>query len=395
METAVLFLELGFVILGLAVLARLAGLVGFSPIPLYLLAGLAFGEGGLFPLVTAEGFIEIGAGIGVVLLLFMLGLEYTSDELVGTLRTGAPSGLLDLALNFGAGLALGLVFGLSPLAALFLGGIAYISSSGVAAKLIEDLGWVGNREIPSILSLLVLQDLAMAIYLPVIAVLARGQDALTAGLGVAAAVAAAVAILILALRYGATLSRLVFSRSDEAILLSIFGALLIVAGVTERLQISAAVGAFLVGIAVSGPAADRARVLLTPLRDLFGAVFFVFFGLQVDPSTIPPVAGPVLLLSAATLPTKLLTGWWAAGRDGVGVRGRLRAGGALVARGEFSIAIAALAVSTGVEARLGPIAAGYVLLMAVLGPVLARAADPLAGAIRGVRGRSADGSPPA
>ncbi|HEX2030238.1 MAG TPA: cation:proton antiporter, partial [Actinomycetota bacterium] len=278
MASSLVLIELGVVVVGLAVMARVASRLGFSPIPLYLLSGLAFGEGGLVPVVTAERFIATGAEIGVILLLLMLGLEYSAEELTGTLRGGAPAGLLDLALNFLPGLAMGLLLGWGAVPALLLGGVTYISSSGVAAKLLGDLGWVGNRETPSVLSILVIEDLVMAIYLPVMAVVLLEGPTLGGLVSVVAAVTAVAVILVFALRYGAAMSRLVFSGSDEALLLSILGAALLVAGIAEELQVSAAVGAFLVGIGLSGPAADRARSLLGPLRDLFGAVFFVFFG---------------------------------------------------------------------------------------------------------------------
>ncbi|HZJ51788.1 MAG TPA: cation:proton antiporter, partial [Actinomycetota bacterium] len=99
MHTASVLLELGGVIVGLAVLARLAGRLGIPTIPLYLTVGLAFGRGGILPLITTEDFVEIGAEIGLILLLFMLGLEYTARELLATLRLQAPTGVLDLALN--------------------------------------------------------------------------------------------------------------------------------------------------------------------------------------------------------------------------------------------------------------------------------------------------------
>ena len=130
--TAVL-LELGGVILGLGVLARLAGRLGLSAIPLYLLAGLAFGEGGLLPLVTASEFIEVGAEVGVILLLLLLGLEYSASELVGALRAAGPAGLADLALNFTPGLLAGLLLGWPALAAVVLGGVTYVTSSGIVA----------------------------------------------------------------------------------------------------------------------------------------------------------------------------------------------------------------------------------------------------------------------
>src|SRR5437763_6093811 len=105
------FLELGGVVLGLAVLARLASRAGVSAIPLYLLGGLAFGNGGLVPLRFSEEVVRVGAEIGVVLLLFMLGLEYTGEELRANLRAGLPAGLVDFLLNFPPGLAAGLALG--------------------------------------------------------------------------------------------------------------------------------------------------------------------------------------------------------------------------------------------------------------------------------------------
>jgi monovalent cation:H+ antiporter-2, CPA2 family len=388
MHTAALLLELGGVLLGLGISAQLARRLGLSPIPLYLLAGLAFGQGGLLPLVTTQDFIEIGAEIGVILLLLLLGLEYSAAELLASLRASAPAGLVDLALNFAPGLAAGLLLGWGPLAAIALGGVTYISSSGVIAKLLGDLGRLANRETPVVLSILVIEDLAMAAYLPVVTVLLAGGGLAGSLLPATLALAAVAAVLTAALRYGAALNRLVFSPSDEVLLLKILGITFLVAGVAHGLQVSAAVGAFLVGIALSGPAAAGARALLTPLRDLFAAVFFVFFGLQTDPRTIPPVALVAIGLSLVTALTKLATGWWAARRAGIATLGRFRAGAALVARGEFSIVIAGLAVTAGLDPALGPLAATYVLVLAALGPILARIVDSLVkGALRRRPGR--------
>jgi CPA2 family monovalent cation:H+ antiporter-2 len=374
---AAVLLELGGMILGLGILGRLAGRLGLSAIPLYLLAGLAFGQGGLLPLVTAREFIEVGAEVGVILLLLLLGLEYSASELLGGLRAAAPAGLVDLVLNFTPGVAAGLLLGWSALAAVVLGGVTYVTSSGIVAKVLGDLGRIGNRETPVVLSILVEEDLAMAAYLPLLTVLLVGQDLLAGILPVAVALGTVALVLVVAVRYGETLSRLVFSPSDEVLLLVILGLTLVVAGVAERLQVSAAVGAFLVGIALSGQAAEAAQSLLTPLRDLFAAVFFVFFGLQTDPRSIPPVALAAAALALVTAATKVGTGWWAARRIGVGPRGRWRAGTALIPRGEFSIVIAGLAVAAGREPTLGPLATAYVLILAVLGPGLARASEPL------------------
>ena len=177
-EIAVLFVELGLVIVALALLARLASRFGFSPVPLYLLGGLLIGSLNIVPMSQGtEQFIQAAAEIGVILLLFMIGLEYSGEELSIGLRTGLPSGLVDLALNFTPGVIFGLLLGWNWIEALLLGGIAYISSSGIIAKLLTDFNWLGNRETPAVLIILVMEDLAMALYLPIIVVLLLGGPA--------------------------------------------------------------------------------------------------------------------------------------------------------------------------------------------------------------------------
>ena len=161
-------------------------------------------------------------------------------------------------------------------------------------------------------------------------------------------------------------------------LLQVLGLTLLIAGLAQWLGASAAVGAFLVGLALSGRSADRARIVLRPLRDLFAAAFFLAFGLSTNTADILPALPAALALAAVTASTKVATGWYAASRDGVGPRGRLRAGTALVARGEFSVVVAELAVIAGL-ARIGPLVSAYVLVLAVVGPVLTRYADHLSG----------------
>ncbi|MFC4053715.1 cation:proton antiporter [Actinomadura syzygii] len=382
MESAVQLIELGAIILALGLLGAVSVRFSISPIPLYLIAGLAFGSGGILPLTTSEDFVSIGAEVGVILLLFTLGLEYTADELVGTLRTSAPVGLADLALNAAPGAIAALLLGWGPVAAVAMAGVTYVTSSGITAKVIGDLGWLGNRETPAVLSILVFEDLTMAAYLPILTALLAGAGLLGGAAALAIAAATITAILYVALRHGALVERFVASPSEEVLLLKVLGLTLLVAGIAQQLQVSAAVGAFLVGIALSGSLAHTAQKLLTPLRDLFAAVFFVFFGLHTDPGDLPPVLAVAALLAAAGILTKLATGWIAARRAGIAPTGRLRAGTALVPRGEFNIVIAGLAVSAGTNPRLGPLAAAYVLILAVAGPVLARGAEPLAARLR-------------
>ncbi len=370
-HAAVSFVELGCAVIGLALLARIANRWGFSAIPLYLLAGLAFGNGGLAPLNVSETFIHGGAEIGVLLLLFMLGLEYTGEQLKTSLRGGFAAGLLDFALNFPPGLVAGLLLGWKPLPAVLLGGVTYISSSGVIAKVLAELQRLNFPETSLVLSVLVIEDLAMAVYLPLVAVIIVGGGPTRLFLSVAIAVIAVGVVLFAAIRYGGAFSRFVANESDEVVLLTTLGTVLLVAGIAERLQVSAAIGAFLVGIAVSGHLAEQSHRLLAPLRDLFAAFFFFFFGLEIDPASLKSALALAIALGVVTAITKVLTGYWAGARAGLDRRERLRAGTALVARGEFSIVIAALGV--GLEPRLGPLSAAYVLFLAILGPICARA----------------------
>lgn len=376
-ETAVALIELGAVFFVLGVLGRLAARFSFSPIPLYLVGGLAFGTGGYVGLGEVSEFGHIAGEIGVILLLLLLGLEYTASDLVSGLRRSWPAGLIDIVLNATPGALVAVILGWGPIGALAMAGVTYISSSGIAAKLLTDLGRLGNRETPVVLSILVFEDLAMAAYLPIL-------TALLAGVGFWGGVKALVIALVvitfvlwIALRHGRFVSAIVHSEDREVFLLTLLGSALLVAGVAAALQVSAAVGAFMLGIAISGSTADNATKILEPLRDLFAAMFFVVFGLNTDPSAIPPVLGWAALLAVTTTATKIVTGWWAAHRGGIRSMGGARAGAALVARGEFSIVIAGLTItSLAAGSELAALATTYVLLMAIIGPLAARLVEP-------------------
>lgn len=378
-DTAISLIELGAVFFGLGILGRVAWKIGVSPIPLYLIGGLAFGTGGLVPLHGIEPFTHLASEIGVVLLLLLLGLEYSADELVTGLRRSWLAGVIDIVLNAVPGALVALLLGWGPLGALTMAGVTYISSSGIVAKVLGDLGRLGNRETPVILSILVFEDLAMAVYLPILTAVLAGVSFFGGLTAVGVSLVVITLVLVVALRFGKYVSALVDSADPEVFLLRLLGAALLVAGIASELQVSAAVGSFLLGIAISGSTAANATRMLEPLRDLFAALFFVVFGLNTDPRQIPPVLPVALLLAMATCATKVLTGWFAARMQGVGRMGRLRAGAALVARGEFSIVIAGLAVASGaVPGELAALATAYVLLMAILGPVAARVVEPVA-----------------
>lgn len=378
-HAATALVELGALFFGLGVLGRLATRIGVSPVPLYLLGGLAFGKGGLAPLDGIEPFTEIASEVGVILLLLLLGLEYTATDLVSGLRQSWLAGVIDMVLNAAPGAIAAFLLGWGPLGALAMAGVTWVSSSGIIAKVLGDLGRLGNRETPAVLSVLVMEDLAMALYLPITTAALAGVGFAAGARTVGIALALLAVVLVVALRYGRFVSLIVESPSSEVFLLRLLGVALLVAGLATQLQVSAGVGAFLLGIAISGETAENATRVLEPLRDLFAAVFFVVFGINTNPADIPAVLPVAIALAVVTTITKIATGWFAARGGGVSSVGRLRAGAALVARGEFSIVIAGLALtSAAIDPGLAPLATTYVLLMAVLGPVLARVMDPLA-----------------
>jgi CPA2 family monovalent cation:H+ antiporter-2 len=377
-STAVSLIELGVVLLGLGILGHFASKISLSPVPLYLIGGLVVGQGGLVELPGVADFGEIAGELGVVLLLLMLGLEYTAAELVTGLRSSWMAGVVDLVLNMAPGAIVALLLGWGAVGALVMAGVTYISSSGIIAKVLSDLGRLGNRETPVILSILVIEDLTMALYLPVTTAVLAGVSFLGGLTAVGISLVALTVILMAALRYGHVISGIIDSPDKESFLLKLTGAALLVAGIASSLQVSAAVGAFLLGIAISGVTAENATRVLEPLRDVFAALFFFVFGLNTDPGSIPPVLGIAITLAVVTAATKIATGWWAAKRQRIGPLGRARAGAALIARGEFSIVIAGLAVASGaVDNSLAALASAYVLLLAVIGPVAARYIEPI------------------
>lgn len=354
----------------LALLGTVARRFALSPIPVYLVAGLSLGRGGILPVPAADDFVITAAPIGVVLLLLTLGLEFSATEFASSMRHHLPSAGVDIVLNATPGAVAGWLLGMNGVASLALAGVTYISSSGIIARLLEDLGRLGNRETPAVLAVLVLEDFAMAGYLPLVAVLAARGSWVDAVGGMLAAIGALLAAFAASYRWGHHVGRLVTHPDSEQMLLRVLGITLMVAALAEALRASAAVGAFLVGLTLTGETADRARKVLGPLRDLFGAIFFLAIGLTVDPKELLPMLPIGIALAVITTVTKVLTGMFAARRDAVARRGQLRAGTALVARGEFSLIIIGL-VGTTIPA-VAALATSYVFIMAIAGPVLSR-----------------------
>ena len=374
-HTAAVFIQLGGVLLLLSLLSRFASAFRQSAIPFYMTLGLFLGIGGVIPLTESQEFLEIGSEIGVVLLLLMIGLEYSPKELLVSVIGNRRIGLLDALLNAVPGAIAGWLMGWGAIGSLILAGVTWVSSSGVIVRLLADLGRMANRETPTVISVLVLEDLAMAFYLPVLSAVAIGATVMEGAVSVGIAIGLVVIIISGTYFYGRRFAKLFSADNAEALVVGVSGMAILVAGIATQVNVSAAVGAFLVGIGLSGRVAAAAERTLTPLRDFFAAIFFVYFGIQTNPADIPGVFLPALALAIVTIATKVITGYVAARRVGIAIPGRWRTGLALTPRGEFSIIIASIAVGAGLNPAILPFAATYMMITIIAGPVLAGIPD--------------------
>ncbi len=378
--------EVGVALAVVAAAGAAARYVGQSVIPFYIVAGMlsgqhVAGELGL-PFVgqgeAVFGFVELSAEIGIVMLLFFLGLEFSVTQLARNRRSIGRAGTLDL-LNLVVGVVLGYLFFHDVVAAVLVGGVVYISSSAIITKSLIDLGWIANDESEPILGILVYEDLFIALYLAFVSALLLGG----AGVGdvaVSMAVAAAFVLGLVALVYRGTrlFQGLLDVDSDETKVLRAFAVTLVVAGAALSAGVSEAVAAFFVGMAFSSTDhVSEIEELLSPVRDIFAALFFFWIGLVTDPAVFPTVLAPLAAAVVVTAPVKFATAFRGAKEFGMGDRRSTRVGLAMVTRGEFSLVIAAVASgATGafatefVTETVPAFAVSYVLVMSVLGTSL-------------------------
>ncbi|MHC5903001.1 cation:proton antiporter [Streptomyces sp. S6] len=367
-------LALGGAFLAAAVLARLGNRFGLPTIPLFTLAGILLGPHtpGIVLVRDAHDF-EMLSALGLVLLLFYLGLEFHVDDLRNGGRRLLLAGGSYLVLNVGAGLAFGFGLGWGAREALVLAGVLGISSSAIVTKILIDLGRIGHPGTKIVLGVIVVEDIFLALYLAVLQPVISGAEG---GLEIAWQVTKAFGFLLLlatAARYGTRLvARLIHVRDDELLVISFLGAAVLVAGVSEYLGVADAIGAFMVGLIFGGtPSGPRIRRLVHPLRDAFAAIFFFAFGLAIDPGDFAAVAVPVLVAVALTLAMNIAAGLVVARLYGYRAREAVLIATTLLARGEFALILAAMAANAGLDSRLAPFIAGYVLVLAVLGPLAA------------------------
>jgi CPA2 family monovalent cation:H+ antiporter-2 len=362
-QTAALLAEVGAALLLLGVVAFIANRLKFSVVPLYLLIGLAIGEGGVVPLSLSEEFLNTGAQIGAIMLLLLLGLEYSAYDLAKAFRDRKSAGIIDFFANATPGFILGWLLGWGIGGALALGGITYVSSSGIAAQLIKEMGWRRSEVSKRAIGVLVFEDLALAPYLPLLTAVVLGASAWTGVISVAVALAITGAVILISFRGTARWSKILDPNEPGGLLLTVFGAALLAAGLADMIGFSGVVAAFLIGLLLTGEVAETARARLSPIRDIFAAIFFLFFGITTNPADLPAVLPLALLLTGLGIGGKYLVGWWVT-RDLNDPMSAWRTTGFLIARGEFSMVIAALAAPIVLGVELQALTLAYVILTA-------------------------------
>ncbi|MCO8243286.1 cation:proton antiporter [Haladaptatus sp. AB643] len=389
----VLLVEVGIALTAIAVAGAVANRISLSVIPAYIVVGILIGPheptsiGGIsLQLVQNREVIDLLSELGIVFLLFFLGLEFSIDQLLGARTEIGKIGLVDFAVNFGLGLALGVLFGWSPLETLFLAGIIYISSSAVITKSLLENGWIANPESGPILGTLVFEDILIAIYLAVLSAVAFGGGSITSAIVSIGTAFGFLAVLTAVAWYGTgVVERLFSTESDEQFLLRILGVTVLIAGFALVSGVSEAVAAFFVGTAFSQTGhVERIERVVSPARDLFAAVFFLSIGLTTDVTLLRDVLGLLLAAIALSVLGKILSGVVSGRTYGLSPTRSLRVGLGMVPRGEFSLIIATLAGGVGgvaFQSVLPAFTVGYVLFMSIIGTVLIQHADRVTGAL--------------
>ena len=373
-ETGKELVALGAALLVAGLLARAGRRIGLPTIPLFMAAGILTGPYTPGPVLVRDP-VDLGllTTLGLILLLFHLGLEFSLDDLLAGGRKLLLAGAAYLVINLSAGAAIGASMGWGGREALVIAGIVGISSSAIVTKLVIELRRLANPETGLLLGIVVVEDVFLAIYLAVL------QPVLGEAEGIGEAVASVakgvvfLLVLVAVARWGrGPVGRLLGSGDDELLTVCFVGLAVLIAGVAANVGVSDAIGAFLAGQVVAGTAvAHRVERLVLPLRDLFAAMFFFAFGLSVDPGALTSVAGPVLAAVTLTAIGCIVAGVIAARIQGLGPYAAANIGLTVIARGEFSLILASLAVAAGLDGRLGPFTAGYVLVLAIAGPLAA------------------------
>lgn len=379
-----LVLEVGLALLLISMAALISMWLKISIVPFLIIAGMIAGPhipkiGPIdFSFTESAGIINFMGRVGVLFLLFYLGLEFSVTRLIKAGRSIAVGGSIYIGINFTAGLMYAWLAGLPFREVLIVAGITTISSSAIVAKVLFDLRRTANRETEMILGIIMFEDVFLAIYLSLVSgIVLSGATSfsgvLTSGLIALGFILGLIAIGRFCAGY---LNKAIRISSNEVFILVIFGSVFLIAGLGETIHVAEAIGALLVGLVLAETdEVERIERIVVPFRDFFGAFFFFGFGLSIDPFAL---GGAVWLAIGAVIITiagNLLAGIIAGRTAGLGGLASLNVGLTIVSRGEFSIILANLAKAGNLLPIVQPFAALYVLILAIVGPILTKQSE--------------------
>ena len=382
--------EVGLALALVAGAALLSWKLRFSTAPFLIVAGMLVGPHaprvGMLDLRFTESapIIAFMGRMGVLFLLFYLGLEFSVGRLIRSGRAIAVGGSIYIGINFTLGLLYPALLGWPLAETLVAAGITTISSSAIVAKVLVDLRRTANPETELILGIIMFEDVFLAVYLSVVSGLVLSGSTSPGGVLLSAGMALAFMLGVLGMGRLAVpwLNRALRIRSDEVLLLVVAAGLLLLAGAGETIHVAEAIGALLLGLVLAETEhRERIERMIVPFRDFFGAMFFFGFGLQIDPFALGGAVWITLGAVALTLIGNVAAGMLAGRSAGLSRTSSANVGLTVVSRGEFSIVVASLAAAGGLMQLLQPFAALYVLVLAILGPLLTRQSHAISRAL--------------
>lgn len=381
-----LVLEIGIALVLVAGAALISSKLKISIVPFLIVAGMLVGPHvpkiGAIDLrfIESAPFIDFMGRVGVLFLLFYLGLEFSVSRLIKAGRSIAVGGTIYIGINFTAGLLYAYLADLPFKEILVVAGITTISSSAIVAKVLFDLRRTANQETEMILGIIMFEDVFLAVYLSLVSGIVLSGATSFGGVLLSGIIALGFILGLIALGRFASpfLSKILRISSNEVFILVIFGSLFFVAGLGEKIHVAEAIGALLVGLILAETEqGERIEHMVVPFRDFFGAFFFFGFGLSIDPMQLGGAIWLALGAVVLTIVGNVVAGVLAGRSAGLAPLPSLNIGLTIVSRGEFSIILANLAKAGNLMPILQPFAALYVLILAIVGPILTKHSEDI------------------
>lgn len=377
----ILVFEIGLAITLIAIVGFLSNKLKFSVIPFYILIGMAVGPHaprfGIIDLrfIESSTFINFMGRLGVLFLLFYLGLEFSVTRLIKSGKTVFIGGSFYVLINFSSGLLLGWMMGLPFKEIMVVCGIMTSSSTAIVAKVLIDLKRTANPETEVIMGMIMFDDLFIAIHISILSgLLLSGSKSIWGVLATSlTALFFILAILIVGKRVIKAIDKLLDIPSAELFLLVVIGVLFVVAGFSETLHVAEAIGALLVGLVMAESThAKKIEHNILPFRDFFGAIFFFNFGLTIDPLSLRGGVLMAVIAAILTIIGNIAAGMFSGRLSKISSHASANVGFTLSARGEFSIIMANMGKAGGLMPVLQSFVVIYVLILAIVAPLLTK-----------------------